>query len=108
MGLTPSQLEWNMKLWWPQAETMISYAKLFANSYEQVHLDRLKLVTDWTYSHLVDIEHGEWFGYSDRAGEVTHTFKGGAYKGCFHVPRALLLIDQALQVAIDTLSAKQQ
>lgn len=54
LGLTPSQLEWNMKLWWPQAETMISYAKLFVLSNKQDHLDRLKLATDWTYNHLVD------------------------------------------------------
>jgi hypothetical protein len=39
------------------------------------------------------------------AGKVTHRFKGGAYKGCFHVPRALLLVDLALEEAISKLDA---
>ena len=35
---------------------------------------------------FVDPEYGEWFGYLDRQGEVTHSFKGGPWKGsnrCF-------------------------
>jgi mannose/cellobiose epimerase-like protein (N-acyl-D-glucosamine 2-epimerase family) len=40
--------------------------------------------------------HGEWYGYLDRGGEKTHRFKGGPYKGCFHVPRALMLVESLL------------
>ncbi|XP_020629032.1 N-acylglucosamine 2-epimerase-like [Orbicella faveolata] len=36
-----------------------------------------------------DPQYGEWFGYLNQKGEVTHTFKGGPFKGCFHVPRCL-------------------
>jgi N-acylglucosamine 2-epimerase len=43
---------------------------------------------DRTLSHFPDTAHGEWYGYLDRRGEVTHRFKDGPYKGCFHVPRA--------------------
>jgi N-acylglucosamine 2-epimerase len=50
----------------------------------------------WAYTHLVDATHGEWWGYTDRHGDVTHRFKGGAYKGCFHVPRALWLCQALL------------
>jgi N-acylglucosamine 2-epimerase len=89
-----------MKLWWPQAEAMVAYAKAYATTLDPVHLAKLQLVADWVYAHLVDSKQGEWWGYSDRNGVVTHRFKGGAYKGCFHVPRALLLVDQALGRAI--------
>jgi N-acylglucosamine 2-epimerase len=34
---------------------------------------------------------GEWFGYTDRSGRITHNAKGNHYKGFFHVPRALWL-----------------
>ncbi len=34
---------------------------------------------------------------------MTHTFKGGPYKGCFHVPRALFFCEQQLQKALDRL-----
>ena len=57
-------------------------------------------VAAWAYAHLVDNAVGEWWGYADRAGAVTHRFKGGPYKGCFHVPRALLYVDRALSAAL--------
>ena len=44
---------------------------------------------------------GEWFGYLDTTGKVTHTFKGGPYKGCFHVPRALFMCVSILQSVLD-------
>ena len=59
-------------------------------------LAKFEQVATWAYAHLVDTEHGEWFGYADRDGVVTHRFKGGAYKGCFHVPRCLLMVSQLL------------
>ena len=40
---------------------------------------------------------GEWFGYLDRRGEVTHSFKGGPYKCAFHTPRALLMCTKILE-----------
>ena len=48
-------------------------------------------VDRYTFDHFVDPDYGEWYGYLDREGRVTHRFKGGPYKGCFHVPRALWL-----------------
>jgi len=45
----------------------------------------------WTFSALYNRfeKHGEWFGYLNRAGEVLLPLKGGKWKGCFHLPRAL-------------------
>lgn len=40
---------------------------------------------------------GEWLGYVSRDGRPTHSFVGGAYKGAFHVPRALLLASKLLR-----------
>lgn len=57
-------------------------------------------VAKYTYSHFPDATPdrgpGEWFGYLDRKGRPTHEFKGGPYKGCFHVPRALWMVDRLL------------
>ena len=49
----------------------------------------------------MDKEHGEWFGYLTREGKVKMTFKGGPFKGCFHVPRTLLLCEQILTALVD-------
>lgn len=58
---------------------------------------RFEQVARYTAAHFVDETHGEWFGYLDRLGSVTHRFKGGPYKGCFHVPRALFMCESLLQ-----------
>lgn len=44
-----------------------------------------------------DHTHGEWFGYLTREGTINQSFKGGPYKGCFHVPRCLLYCIQILE-----------
>jgi N-acylglucosamine 2-epimerase len=48
----------------------------------------------------------QWFGYANREGVVTHRFKGGAYKGCFHVPRALMMCEALLASAQAKLAAR--
>ena len=52
-------------------------------------LNWLAKVDAYTFEHFVDHEYGEWFGYCDRQGNLTHTSKGGNYKGFHHVPRCL-------------------
>ena len=88
-GHPPQQLEWDQKLWWVHLEALVALTmaqSLTGNAacrewYERVH--------DYTWSRFPDPEHGEWFGYLDRRGEVLLPLKGGKWKGCFHVPRAL-------------------
>jgi N-acylglucosamine 2-epimerase len=105
-GYDPTLLEKDSKLWWPMCEAMIAYAMaaetgIQTNNSEPYDtnnaLQRYKLISEWALSHFSDIKHGgEWFGYLDRDGRMSHSFKGGPYKGCFHVPRALLFVEQAL------------
>jgi N-acylglucosamine 2-epimerase len=93
---TPPQLEHDMKLWWPANEAMIGCAMAYRLTSEAVWMERFDRVASWAYGHLCDRTHGEWFGYCSRDGAVTHRFKGGAYKGCFHVPRCLLMCQRLL------------
>jgi N-acylglucosamine 2-epimerase len=90
-GCSPVQLEWNMKLWWPHCEAM--YATLLVYEDTRNNSDFLNFikVVEYTLSKFPDREYGEWFGYLSREGKITHKFKGGPYKGFFHIPRALLL-----------------
>ena len=44
---------------------------------------------DYSWSHFSDPDNGEWYGYLNRQGEVLLDLKGGKWKGCFHVPRAM-------------------
>lgn len=95
-GLPPLPLEANMKLWWPHTEAI--YATILAHRLtgDKKWLTWLDRVDRYAFEHFSDPEHGEWFGYCDRRGELTSTAKGNNYKGCFHVPRMLLLSYQTL------------
>lgn len=96
-GFSPTQLEWNMKLWWVHCETLYATLLNYTLTQDENDLAAFLKTHEYTFSHFPDPEFGEWYGYLDRFGNVTHRFKGGPYKGCFHVPRALWLVWKKLK-----------
>ncbi|KAI1890225.1 hypothetical protein AGOR_G00151480 [Albula goreensis] len=100
-GFCPTQLEWSMKLWWPHCEALIAFLLAYSHTKEPAMLDRFTQVYDYTFSHFPDPEQGEWFGYLTQQGSVALHFKGGPFKGFFHVPRCLhmceMLLDDLLE-----------
>ena len=89
-----------MKLWWPHTEAIYALVLAYTLTHEERWLRWLERVDRYAYAHFADPEYGEWFGYCDRRGHLTHTCKGGNYKGCFHVPRALLFSIQRMEEAL--------
>nr|CAB3265520.1 N-acylglucosamine 2-epimerase-like [Phallusia mammillata] len=100
-GYCPLQLEWNMKLWWPHCEAMIAFILSYKFKKETRLLDNFVKVAEYTFSKFSD-KKGEWYGYLNRKGEVSSNFKGGPWKGCFHVPRAMLMCENILLELIDS------
>ncbi len=87
----PQQLEWDQKLWWVHLETLIALLKGYRHTGDARCLEWFHRVHEYTWEHFRDRQHGgEWFGYLDRRGEVLLDLKGGKWKGCYHVPRALV------------------
>lgn len=95
-GYCPTQLEWSMKLWWPHCEALIAYLMAYSQTKDSALLERFSEIYDYTFSHFSDAENGEWFGYLTQEGKVTLDFKGGPFKGFFHVPRCLYMCEQML------------
>ncbi|CAJ1055164.1 N-acylglucosamine 2-epimerase [Xyrichtys novacula] len=95
-GHCPTQLEWNMKLWWPHCEALIAYLMAYSHTKRPELLERFSQVYEYTFSHFPDAEGGEWFGYLSREGKVALDFKGGPFKGFFHVPRCLYMCERLL------------
>jgi N-acylglucosamine 2-epimerase len=95
-GHPPQQLEWDQKLWWVHLETLVALAKGYEFTGDPLCWQWFEKVHDYTWSHFVDPDYGEWFGYLNRRGEVLLNLKGGKWKGCFHVPRGLWLCWQSL------------
>ncbi|MDR3713052.1 MAG: AGE family epimerase/isomerase [Puia sp.] len=97
LGRPPQQLEWDQKLWWVHAEALVALAKGFAYTGDPRCLRWFRQVHDYTWKHFRDEEYGEWFGYLNRRGEVLLSAKGGKWKGCFHIPRALFQVSKTFE-----------
>jgi N-acylglucosamine 2-epimerase len=90
-GHPPQQLEWDQKLWWVHLESLVSLAMGYRLTGRDACWQNYQKLHDYAWSHFADPDYGEWFGYLNRRGEVLLNLKGGKWKGCFHVPRALYL-----------------
>ncbi|MBO7098825.1 MAG: AGE family epimerase/isomerase [Bacteroidaceae bacterium] len=97
LGRPLQQLEWDQKLWWVHIETLITMIKGYELTGNKECLDWFMKVHEYVWSHFMDPEYPEWFGYLNRRGEVLLTLKGGKWKGCFHVPRGLMQVYQTLE-----------
>ncbi|WP_417370298.1 AGE family epimerase/isomerase [Gelidibacter japonicus] len=89
LGKPPQQLEWDQKLWWVHLEALVALAKAYEHTGRNELMDWYEKVHNYAWSHFSDADNGEWYGYLNRQGEVLLDLKGGKWKGCFHVPRAM-------------------
>ncbi|XP_032377567.1 N-acylglucosamine 2-epimerase [Etheostoma spectabile] len=95
-GHCPTQLEWSMKLWWPHCEALIAFLMAYSQTQKPQLLETFSQVYEYTFNHFPDTKNGEWFGYLTQEGRVTLDFKGGPFKGFFHVPRCLYMCERML------------
>jgi N-acylglucosamine 2-epimerase len=96
-GHPPQQLEWDQKLWWVHVESLVALARGYVYTGDERCKTWFETVHHYTWSHFKDSEYNEWFGYLNRRGEVLLPLKGGKWKGCFHVPRALYQVWKTLE-----------
>ena len=96
-GRSPEKLEWDMKLWWVHAEALCAFLLAYKVTRKPIYWEWFRRVDDYVWARFDDPGHGEWFGYLHRAGDPATTQKGGKWKGCFHVPRALLTCIRILE-----------
>lgn len=89
LGKPPEKLEWDQKLWWVHAEALVALAVAYRETRNPRCMEWFERMFEYTWPRFPDPEHGEWWGYLNRRGEVLLQLKGGKWKGCFHVPRAL-------------------
>jgi len=102
-GHPMQQLEWDQKLWWVHLETLVALLKGYQHTDNVACWEWFEKVHDYAFKHFSDPEYGEWFGYLNRRGEVLLPLKGGKWKGCFHVPRGLMIALQTLEQIKKTL-----
>jgi len=97
LGKPPEAYEHDMKLWWPHNEVLIAALMAYRDTGKQVYLDWFMKTLSYCQRYFSDPEYGEWYGYLRRDGQPTlPPCKGSTFKGPFHLPRMLLLVDQML------------
>lgn len=98
-GKPATALEWDMKLWWPQCEAMLANKLCYLKTGEKKYLDWYNLIENYVEKHFIDHKNGEWYGYLHYDGTVSNTLKGNIFKGPFHIPRMLILLDKMDKLA---------
>ena len=96
-GHPPQQLEWDQKLWWVHQEALVALAMGYRLTGRETCWQWYQKIHEYAWPRFSDPEHGEWFGYLNRRGEVISNAKGGKWKGCFHTPRAMYLCWQQFE-----------
>jgi len=92
LGMPPQQLEWDMKLWWPQCETMIALRMAYMLFGDESYNEKYEIVKQYCEKYFCDKENGEWYGYLHYDNTVSTTLKGNIFKGPFHVPRLYIIM----------------
>lgn len=101
-GKPPLSLEWDQKLWWVHLESLVAVIKGFQLTGDRRLWEWFEKIHNYSWKHFSDPENGEWFGYLNRRGELLLDLKGGKWKGCFHVPRALYQVWSTLDKCVQT------
>ena len=91
-GMPPMQLEWDMKLWWPQCETMIAMRMAYSIFKDEKYNTLYNQFKDYCKNNFVDSEHGEWYGYLHYDNTPSTYIKGNIFKGPFHIPRLYIIM----------------
>lgn len=91
-GKPPVQLEWDMKLWWPQCETMIALRLAYILFGDEKYNNLYNEFKEYCEKYFCDTEDGEWYGYLHYDDTVSTTLKGIIFKGPFHVPRLYMIM----------------
>eukprot|EP00298_Acanthocystis_sp_HF-20_P015507 c21164_g7_i1.p1 GENE.c21164_g7_i1~~c21164_g7_i1.p1 ORF type:complete len:150 (+),score=36.53 c21164_g7_i1:126-575(+) len=90
----------NGKLWWPHCESLIACLLAYSIDPRPLWIEWVEKIHGYCVKHFIDKVNGEWFGYCNQDGSLLHKYKGGNYKGFFHVPRSLLMSIQISQYII--------
>ena len=96
-GLPPEAYEHDMKLWWPHDEILIASMMAYRDTGDERFYDWFTKTLDYCKRVFSDPEYGEWYGYLRRDGKPTMpSTKGSTFKGPFHLPRMLSMVDQMI------------
>lgn len=87
-----AQLEWDMKLWWPQCEAIMANRLAYITFGDAEYGENYENLLAYAFKYMADSECGEWYGYLHYDNTPSHDLKGNIFKGPFHLPRMCMLL----------------
>ena len=97
LGKPPEAYEHDMKLWWPHNEGLIASLMIYRDTGDAAYWTIFEKLLAYCKAHFSEPEYGDWWGYLRRDGVPTAPpCKGSTYKGPFHLPRCLMMLDRML------------
>lgn len=97
LGNPPEAYEHDMKLWWPHDEILIAAMMAYRDTGDEYYLNWFKRTLEYCQKVFSDPAYGEWYGYLRRDGKPTEPpCKGSTFKGPFHLPRMLCMVDRMI------------
>lgn len=101
-GMPTEAYEHDMKLWWPHNEILIASMMAYRDTGDERYYDWFTKTLEYCKQVFSDPEYGEWYGYLRRDGKPTMpSTKGSTFKGPFHLPRMLSMVDQMLSEVLE-------
>ncbi len=96
-GEEPFEANWQCKLWWPHAESLLALMLAYEFTKDDYYLDWFAKMHDYSFATFSDAENGEWKQRLDRHGNrITKTLVLPV-KDPFHLPRAVMWILESLE-----------
>lgn len=94
----PSEMRFaDKKTWWPQCELLIASLMLYRDTGDEKYADCFIKEIEYCKRVFSDEKYGEWYEQLNIDGtQNDHSFKGGIFKGPFHLPRMLVMVDRML------------
>jgi len=103
LGLPTEAYEQDMKLWWPHNEALIASMMIYRDTQNEIYLQQFIDIWEYCKKFFSDPLYGEWYGYLRRDGKPTMPpVKGSTFKGPFHLPRSLIMIDTMINHILET------
>ncbi len=93
LGKPAIQLEWDMKLWWPQNEAIIANLMAYKIFGDKKYKKQYEKILKFAFKKFEDKKYGEWYGYLHYNSTPSTHIKGNIFKGPFHLPRMLMILD---------------
>jgi len=78
------------KVWWVQAEALVSALYMYRLTREPLYLECFTRTLEWIMRYQADWEHGEWHARIGRSGKPKEADKAGPWKAPYHSGRATL------------------